>query len=86
VSENDDVTWEVMQPVAGKTIMRDFLDVHGEGIHHIAFDRHGMPRQQRLAEFSGQNFARTQSRLWQGKNEFRHRSSDNHVLRDLSHA
>lgn len=69
-AKNDDLTWEIMQPVAGNTIMRDFLDVHGEGIHHIAFDCHGMPWQQRLAEFSGRDFARTQSGLWQGKNEF----------------
>jgi len=38
-----------MQPLAGRTIMREFLDTHGEGIHHVAFDCDGAPWDQRLA-------------------------------------
>lgn len=29
---------ELIQPLKGKSIWRDFLDEHGEGIHHIRFN------------------------------------------------
>jgi len=32
------VTWEWIAPLAGPTVYQDFLDTHGEGFHHLAFD------------------------------------------------
>jgi catechol 2,3-dioxygenase-like lactoylglutathione lyase family enzyme len=32
------VTWEWIEPLAGPTVYKDFLDEHGEGFHHFAFD------------------------------------------------
>lgn len=32
------VTWEWIQPLSGPTVYREFLQAHGEGVHHIAFD------------------------------------------------
>jgi len=32
------VTFEWIEPLAGPTVYRDFLKVHGEGFHHFAFD------------------------------------------------
>lgn len=32
------ITWEWIQPLAGPTVYREFLQAHGEGVHHIAFD------------------------------------------------
>ena len=29
--------WEIVEPLEGRTIYNDFLDEHGEGIHHVAF-------------------------------------------------
>jgi catechol 2,3-dioxygenase-like lactoylglutathione lyase family enzyme len=31
------VTLELIQPVGGDTAWKEFLDAHGEGVHHIAF-------------------------------------------------
>jgi len=31
------VTLELIQPVGGDTAWKEFLDTHGEGVHHIAF-------------------------------------------------
>ncbi len=67
---NDELTFEIMQPVAGRTIMQDFLDNHGEGIHHIAFDCHGVPWSQRLDLFAERGFAATQSGRWLNQNPF----------------
>jgi len=29
---------EIIQPISGKTIWRDFIDKHGPGLHHIKFN------------------------------------------------
>lgn len=31
------VTIELIEPIGGPSTWKDFLDVHGEGVHHIAF-------------------------------------------------
>jgi methylmalonyl-CoA/ethylmalonyl-CoA epimerase len=67
---NDDLTFEIMQPLSGRTIMRDFLDKHGEGIHHVAFDCNGAPWDQRPTLFTERGFAPTQSGRWLDQNSF----------------
>ena len=32
-----DVQWELIQPLTGPSIYREFLDQHGEGVHHVSF-------------------------------------------------
>lgn len=32
------VTWEWILPLKGPTVYQDFLDAHGEGVHHLGFD------------------------------------------------
>lgn len=32
------VTWEWIQPLAGPTVYQEFLQAHGEGVHHLALD------------------------------------------------
>ena len=36
------ITLELIEPVDGPSIWREFLESHGEGVHHIAFDVDGM--------------------------------------------
>jgi catechol 2,3-dioxygenase-like lactoylglutathione lyase family enzyme len=31
-----DVQWELIQPLSGPSIYQEFLDDHGEGVHHVA--------------------------------------------------
>lgn len=59
-----------MQPLTGRTIMREFLDARGEGIHHVAFDCDDAPWDQRLANFAGRGVAPTQSGRWLDQNSF----------------
>jgi len=67
---NNGITWEIMQPLTGRTIMREFLDAHGEGIHHVAFDCDGMPWEQRIETFASRGFGLTQSGRWLDQNSF----------------
>ena len=67
---NDDLTFEIMQPLSGRSVIRDFLDTRGEGIHHIAFDCHGLPWDQRLKMFADRGFATIQTGRWLDQNSF----------------
>ncbi|MDT5072650.1 MAG: hypothetical protein QOH82_1970 [Mycobacterium sp.] len=67
---NDDLTFEIMQPLSGPSVMREFLDNPGEGIHHIAFDCHGVPWDERIKLFADRGFSTTQSGRWLDQNSF----------------
>ena len=62
--------WELIKPLSGPTIFEEFLQKHGEGIHHIAFDCHGIPFADRMAEFKRLGFSLAQSGSWMGRNHF----------------
>ena len=64
------VIWELMEPIDGPTVMQEFLERHGEGIHHVAFDCEDRPWEERLARFAGQGFALAQSGVWRSANRF----------------
>ena len=44
---------ELEEPVGGASPWRDFLDAHGEGIHHLAFDVPNLEDHVRLLESKG---------------------------------
>lgn len=67
---NDGMTWEIMEPLSGPSVMRDFLDAHGEGIHHVAFAGDGRSMQERVDTFTQRGFAPTQSGRWNRDNLF----------------
>ncbi|VUC32071.1 unnamed protein product [Clonostachys rosea] len=64
-----DIAWEIMQPVTGSSLMREFLDTRGEGIHHVAFDCHNVSPQQRKEEFQKRGYKVAQSGIWRGRKE-----------------
>lgn len=69
-AEAANVTWEIMQPLRGPTIFQEYLDEHGEGIHHVAFDCGGRSWEERLASFAERGFAPVQSGRFAGQNSF----------------
>jgi methylmalonyl-CoA/ethylmalonyl-CoA epimerase len=38
----ENITIELIEPVGGPSTWQEFLETHGEGVHHIAFDVHGV--------------------------------------------
>ena len=38
----NNITIELIEPVGGPSTWQEFLDTHGEGVHHIAFEIKGM--------------------------------------------
>lgn len=65
-AEQAGMTWELIQPVSGRTIFADFLDRHGEGLHHAAFDCDGLPFEERIAGFERRGFRFSQGGSWMG--------------------
>ena len=61
------VVWEIMQPVSGPSIMAEFLERRGEGIHHVAFDCNHVEPKERRKEFEQRGFSVAQSGVWRGK-------------------
>ena len=64
------VIWEIIEPVSGPTIFAEFLERHGGGIHHLAYDCNNVPFEQRIAEFARRGFRLVQSGSWMGRNHF----------------
>ncbi|KAB8338768.1 hypothetical protein FH972_021713 [Carpinus fangiana] len=74
-----ELTWELMQPVAGPSIMANFLAQKGEGVHHVAFDCDGASVVDRVRSFEARGFPCIQSGCWKGANgtcEFRFFDTD----------
>ena len=69
-ARSGDLTWELMEPIDGPTIFADYLERHGEGIHHVAYDCGGIPMDDRIREFGARGFQCVQSGKWMGKNHF----------------
>lgn len=67
---NNGLTFEIMEPISGPSTIREYLDKHGEGIHHIAFDCDDLPWDRRLEMFADRGFASTQSGRWLDQNSF----------------
>jgi hypothetical protein len=65
-----DLAVEIMQPLHGPSIFQEFLDAHGEGIQHIAFDCGEKPWDERLGEFGRRGFPLVQSGRFMDANGF----------------
>lgn len=65
-----DLAVEIMQPLYGPSIFQEFLDNHGEGIQHVAFDCGEAPWQDRIADFARRGFPLVQSGRFQDANAF----------------
>ena len=66
------VVYEVIQPVSGPTIFSDWLNKHNNepGIHHVAYDFHGIPFKERVEKMTGKGVDMSQSGSWMGRNHF----------------
>jgi methylmalonyl-CoA/ethylmalonyl-CoA epimerase len=56
--------WEIVEPLDGPSIYKDFLERHGEGVHHTAFACGGLSWPERVRAFEERGFACIQSGVW----------------------
>ena len=66
----DNLALEIMEPLHGPSIFQDFLDAHGEGVQHLAFDCQRRPWSERQGAFADRGFRSVQSGTFAGGNRF----------------
>lgn len=60
----DNITVELLEPVDGPSTWKEFLDSHGEGVHHLAFEIKGMDGH--IAEMEDRGAPLIQQGRWTG--------------------
>lgn len=58
--------WEIVEPLEGPSIYEDFLEHHGEGVHHVAFACGDLPWAEQVRQFESRGFPCIQSGKWLG--------------------
>ena len=48
--------WELIEPLDGPSIYKEFLDEHGEGVHHVLVQHEGLDFDDALARFGERGF------------------------------
>jgi hypothetical protein len=69
-AKSGNMMWEIMEPLWGPTIFQDYLDKHGDGLQHIAYDCNNCAWDERITELKNRGFKCIQSGKWMGKNAF----------------
>ncbi len=69
-AKSGSMIWELMQPLSGPTIFQEYLDKHGDGLQHVAYDCGDRPWEERIAELGSRGFKLIQSGKWMGRNAF----------------
>jgi hypothetical protein len=70
LANSRNMNWEVIEPVSGPSIYADFLESHGEGVQHLAFNCGGIPYEDRLRILAERGFSVAQSGLHNGRVRF----------------
>jgi methylmalonyl-CoA/ethylmalonyl-CoA epimerase len=61
-----DLMWEIIQPLEGPTVYRDYLERNGNGVQHAAFSYGARSFEQARAEFIARGFEPVQELTWNG--------------------
>lgn len=56
--------WEVIQPLEGPSIYKDFLAKHGEGVQHVGQACNGLAFDEQCAKFEARGLQLVQSGTW----------------------
>lgn len=67
LADSGGMMWEIVQPLTGPNIYEEFLERHGEGIHHVAWGCNDIPWAERIKAFTDRGYPMIQSGVWLGK-------------------
>ena len=56
LANSQNMNWEVIEPVRGQSIYTEFLDQHGEGVHHLAFNCNSIDYEERVRQFEQRGY------------------------------
>ena len=58
--------WEVVQPLEGPSVFREFLDKNGDGVHHVLVDTRNQTFDEILAEATARGLPPVMEGSWEG--------------------
>ena len=61
-----DMMWEIIQPLTGPTVYKEFLEKHGEGVQHAAFSFTRVGFDAAVESFKARGFEPIQECNWNG--------------------
>jgi hypothetical protein len=70
LADSRNMNWEVIEPIEGPSIYTEFLERHGEGVQHLAFNCSGIAYAERLRYFADRGYETIQSGLYMGRVRF----------------
>jgi glyoxalase/bleomycin resistance protein/dioxygenase superfamily protein len=76
LADAQNMNWEVVQPLEGRSMYREFLERHGEGIQHIGVDCDGVPYATKLTLFRERGWEAIQSGVYGGGARFHYFTKD----------
>jgi hypothetical protein len=56
LAHGPNMIWEVVEPLLGRSVYADFLERHGEGVQHLAFDCNGIDYDERVRQFEERGY------------------------------
>jgi len=77
LADSRNMNWEVIEPLEGPSIYTEFLERHGEGVQHLAFNCGGMAYAERLRYFADRGYQNIQSGLYMGRVRFHYFATEN---------
>ena len=78
--------WEIVEPLDGPSIHADFLEQHGEGLHHVLVDCNGLPWDDRLRRFRDHGYDVVQSGVWEDQVRYAYFSTEDDVATTIETA
>ena len=52
MAKTGNTLWELIEPVDGPSVYKEFLAEHGEGLHHVLVDHRGLDFEEAIATFT----------------------------------
>jgi len=70
LANSRNMIWEVIEPIEGPSIYTEFLEAHGEGVQHLAFNCNGLAYSERLRYFTDRGYEIIQSGVYMDRVRF----------------
>ena len=79
LAQSGSTSWEIVQPLKGPSIYWEFLDSHGEGVHHVAFGCNGIAYERRRQEFAARGLECIQSGVYMNQIPYDYYATDGDI-------
>lgn len=76
LANSQNMNWEIIEPIRGQSIYADFLERHGEGVQHLAFNCNGLDYEERMRQFEERGYQAVQQGVIFGGIDFCYYSAE----------